>query len=82
MFSTEYYKEIKNAFHRQMALLDQRYQELQYKNSENGKKKSGDYMSQLSGQLLFLKKEEVMDTLAGCTEDEAQALTFSTAPCR
>ncbi len=76
MFSTEYYKEIKNAFHRQMALLDQRYQELQYKNSENGKKKSGDYMSQLSGQLLFLKKEEVMDTLAGCTEDEAQALTF------
>lgn len=81
MFSTEYYREIKNAFDRQMALLDQRYQELQNSQSENGKNESGaaqygDHMPELSGQLLFEKKEEIMDTLARCTEDEAQALTF------
>lgn len=61
MFSTEYYEEIKNAFDSQMALLEQRYQELQHNQS---------------GRLLLEKKEEIADTLAGCTEEEAQALTF------
>lgn len=76
MFSTEYYAEIQNAFHKQMALLDQRCSELKYDKAENEKKESGDRMSGLSGRLLYEKKEEIMDTLARCTEDQAQALTF------
>ena len=76
MFSAQYYKEIKNAFDRQMDLLDKRYGELQQNRSESGKNNSGDRISELSGQLLSEKKEEIMDILARCTEDESQALTF------
>ena len=76
MFSAEYYKEIKNAFDRQMALLDQRCKELQAAASEDEKKEGGNRMSRLSERLLLTKKEEIMDTLARCTEEEVQALTF------
>lgn len=67
MFSAEYNREIKAAFDRQMALLDERIRKLN---------KDRDKMKILSGCLLAEKKEEILSTLAGCTEEEAQALTF------
>ena len=56
MFSAEYYKEIKNAFDRQMALLDQRCNELQAAASEDEKKEGGNRMFRLSERLLLTKK--------------------------
>lgn len=76
MFSTQYDQEIQSAFDRQMALLDRRCQELHNKQSDDGKNENGSHMSELTGQLLFRKKEEILGTLARCTEEEAQALTF------
>lgn len=71
MFSAEYFSEIKAAFDRQMNLLDERIQEL-----EKAAEKDGDKVHILSKCLLIQKKEEILDTLAGCTEDEAQAFNF------
>ncbi len=76
MFSAAYYREIKNAFDSQMALLDERYSELQRNKAQNEANENESCMSELSGRLLSGKKEEISAALARCTEDEAQALTF------
>ncbi len=71
MFSAEYYAEVKAGFDRQMALLDARLEEL-------GKEKGSGigYLQGLSERLLRERKGEILETLARCGEDEAQALTF------
>ncbi len=76
MFSAQYYKEIKDAFDRQMALLDERCHRLRHNMAEGEKSGEGDRMSELSERFLFGKKQEILNTLARCTEEEAQALTF------
>lgn len=60
MFSQEYFEEIKAAFEKQMELVDQRISELPGNRAA----------------LLKEKKQEIMDALLGCGEEEAQALTF------
>ena len=71
MFSAEYYMEVKAGFDRQMALLDARLKEL-----EKGKESGTGYLQGLSERLLRERKEEILETLARCGGDEAQALTF------
>ena len=86
MFSAEYFTEIKAAFDKQMALLDERIRQLE---ANAG---SGDGLSRepaagqrtghaaspeaLSCRLLSEKKEEIAAALSRCTEEEARALTF------
>lgn len=82
MFSVEYYNEIKSAFDAQMALLDVRLRELK-QSQKSGReadsvcntKKVTD-MSALAGALLLEKKEEILNVLEQCTEEEREALTF------
>lgn len=69
MFSAEYYQQIKTAFDRQMALIDDRIRVLEQAGKEGG-------INRLSGRLLSEKKEEIYSILNRCTEEEAQALTF------
>ena len=71
MFSAQYYKEIKDAFDRQMALLDERCHRLRHNMAEGEKSGEGDRMSELSERFLFGKKQEILNTLARCTEEEA-----------
>ncbi len=71
MFSAEYDREIKTAFEKQMALLDERLQEMrQNQGVGQGLPRA------LSARLLGERKREILDTIARCSEDEAQALTF------
>lgn len=70
MFSVEYFSEIKSAFDRQMALLEERSRLLEKEEGQAGLR------SGLVRGLLLDKKKEIEGTLAGCGEDEAQALTF------
>ncbi len=70
MFSAKYYEEIKAAWDAQIELLEGRIRELE-KAAETGAGMAG-----LSASLLADKLQEIRGTLAGCSEDEAQALTF------
>lgn len=71
MFSAEYRMEIKAAFDRQMALVDERIHRLR-KTAEG--ENAG--MNGLTARLLEEKKKEILDTLGRCTEEEAQAFLF------
>ena len=68
MFSAEYFTEIKAAFDRQMALLDERIRQLK-ENPAAG-------LKTLSSRLLSEKKEEIAAAISRCTKEETQALTF------
>lgn len=79
MFSTTYYSEIKNAFDKQMTLLDQRCSKLQKQEHDGIRKIRNENTACVHGlsvSLLSEKKTEILHTLASCTEEEAQALTF------
>lgn len=71
MFSAEYFAEIKAAFEKQMALLDERLQAMEQEEGGGAGLPRG-----LSERLLRKRKGEILETLEGCGEDEAQALTF------
>lgn len=80
MFSAEYFREIKTAFDGQIELLDGRIRELEEKGEQRDgaglQDKQKALLPALSRRLLSEKKEEILGTLAECTEEEAQALTF------
>ncbi len=71
MFSAEYYAEIKAAFDRQMALLDERIQAM---GQAQGQEK--ELPGRLSARLLEDRKGEILEILKNCGGDEAQAFTF------
>ncbi len=71
MFSAEYYAEIKAAFDRQMALLDERIQAM---GQAQGREK--ELPGRLSARLLEDRKREILEILRNCGGDEAQAFTF------
>ena len=74
MFSESYHSEIRQYFDRQMALLNDRREEL--KREENGVPEADKNLWHFSRELLEQKIEEIRTVLAGCTEDEAEALRF------
>ena len=74
MFSESYNSEIQEYFHRQMALLNDRREELRQK--ETGLPDADGRLPHLCRELLEQKIEEIEDTLKRCTKDEAEALQF------
>ncbi len=74
MFSESYNSEIQEYFHRQMALLNDRREELRRK--ETGLPDADGKLPHLCRELLEQKIEEIEDTLKRCTKDEAEALQF------
>lgn len=74
MFSESYYGEIKQYFHEQMALLNDRREELRQK--ETGLPDADGNLPNLCCELLEQKIEEIENTLKNCTKDEAEALQF------
>ena len=91
MFSAEYFTEIKAAFDRQMALLDERIRQLKEnpaakkelpcepeagRQPERTAKQAAAGPEALSSRLLSEKKEEIAAAISRCTEEQAQALTF------
>ncbi len=68
MFSAEYFSEIKAAFDRQMALLEDRIQAA-------GQQEAG-LAPGMGKEFLLGKKEEILGILGQCGQDQAQALTF------
>ena len=74
MFSESYCGEIKQYFQEQMALLNDRREELRHKGAELP---DGDgNLPHLCKELLEQKIEEIEDTLKRCSDDEAEALWF------
>ncbi len=74
MFSESYNSEIRQYFDRQMALLNDRREELG--REEAGMPEADRNLWHFSRELLEQKIEEIKTVLAGCTEDEAEALRF------
>lgn len=74
MFSASYCKEIKSHFEKKLALLDLRGRELMLEESDDAEALNGLWKNRRS--LLEEKKEEILRTLAECTEEEAQVLMY------
>lgn len=74
MFSESYYGEIRQYFDRQMELLKSRGEELGQR--ETAQQTPDRSLWRFSRELLEQKLEEIQGTLAGCAEDEREALTF------
>lgn len=74
MFSASYCEEIKSHFENKLALLDQRGKLLLLEESDDAEALTGLWKSRRS--LLENKKEEILRTLAECTEEEAWVLMY------
>ena len=74
MFSESYNNEIRQYFDRQMALLNDRSEKLG--REENEVPEADKNLWHFCRELLEQKKDEIKTVLAGCTEDEAEALRF------
>ena len=81
MFSNEYMLEIRQGFDRQMALIDEEIgRRLESVQDEKTGLPKQDAVSGGLGALRFPllrgKKQEILDALAGCSVDEAEAMRF------
>lgn len=70
MFSTEYMSEIREAFSAQISLMDEEIERLERESA------GLEGLASLRLPLLREKKEEILNTLKGCSADEGEALQF------